>query len=168
MSKILIIEDDINLIELYQAKFAMEEFEVMTASDGHEGAAKAVTEQPDVILLDILMPNVNGFEVLKELKQHAESKEIPVIVYTNLGSSDSDEKRELAFSLGAADYLVKALHEPDSIVDRVRELLKNRSAQSTEDPTNPKTDSLDLDNDSKPGNSTHKNGSSRPVKITRG
>lgn len=125
MTKILIIEDDINLIELYEAKFGMEKYEVVTASDGGKGIAKAIEEQPNVILLDILMPNVNGFEVLKELKEHQETKNIPVLVYTNLGSSDSDEKRELAFSLGAADYLVKALHEPDSIVERVNTLVKN-------------------------------------------
>lgn len=123
MSKILIIEDDANLVELYETKFSMEKYEVVTASDGEQGIEKAMKEQPTVILLDILMPNVNGFEVLKELKDHKETKDIPVLVYTNLGSSDSDEKRELAFSLGAADYLVKALHEPDSIVERVNELL---------------------------------------------
>ena len=123
MKKILIIEDDINLIELYQAKFSMEGYTVLTASDGEIGIDQAVKEQPHIILLDILMPHVNGFEVLKGLKEHPETKDIPVIVYTNLGSSDSDEKRELAFSLGAADYLVKALHEPDAIVERANNLL---------------------------------------------
>lgn len=124
MTKILIIEDDVNLIELYETKFGLEKFEVLIAPDGQQGIEMAVRERPEVILLDILMPNVNGFEVLKSLKDHEETKDIPVVVYTNLGSSDSDEKRELAFSLGAADYLVKALHEPDSIVRRVRTLVE--------------------------------------------
>ena len=123
MHTILIIEDDPNLVDLYQTKFTMEKYTVLTASDGAKGIETAIAQQPNVILLDILMPNVNGFEVLKELKDHTETKDIPVIVYTNLGSSDSDEKRELAFSLGAADYLIKALHEPDSIVERVNKLL---------------------------------------------
>ncbi len=130
MSHILIIEDDINLIELYQAKFSLEEFEVTTASDGNEGVKKAISLQPQIILLDILMPNVNGFEVLKQLKNHQETKDIPVLVYTNLGSSDSDEKKELAFSLGAADYLVKALHEPGAIVERAKQLLQPKSPAS--------------------------------------
>lgn len=136
MSRILIIEDDINLIELYEAKFTMEQYEVMTASDGEQGIQKAIESQPDVIMLDILMPNVNGFEVLKELKDHKETRDIPVLVYTNLGSSDSDEKRELAFSLGAADYLIKALHEPDAIVDRVNALIrgKDKTAEDKEQP----------------------------------
>lgn len=128
MRKILIIEDDLNLIELYETKFKMEDFSVLTAADGAEGLSKAGKEQPDVILLDILMPNVNGFEVLKELKAKPETKNIPVLVYTNLGSSDSDEKRELAFSLGAADYLVKALHEPEAIVERVNLLLQPKKS----------------------------------------
>jgi DNA-binding response OmpR family regulator len=126
MRKILIIEDDNNLVDLYQAKFTIEKFDVLTASDGAQGIETAVREQPDVILLDVLMPNVNGFEVLKNLKDHPETKDIPVVVYTNLGSNDSDEKRELAFSLGAADYLIKALHEPESIVTRINELMAAR------------------------------------------
>lgn len=131
MTSILIIEDDINLTELYQAKFGMENFEVFTAPDGEKGVETAIAKQPNVILLDILMPNVNGFEVLKELKNHPETKDIPVVVYTNLGSSDSDEKRELAFSLGAADYLVKALHEPDAIVERINKLVKKPDETKT-------------------------------------
>lgn len=126
MAKILIIEDDPNLIELYETKFVMEGYEVISAPDGAAGLEKAASEQPAIILLDILMPNVNGFEVLKELKAKPETSNIPVIVYTNLGSSDSDEKRDLAFSLGAADYLVKALHEPESIVERVDQILAQR------------------------------------------
>ena len=130
MRTILIIEDDINLIDLYQAKFQIENFTVTTAPDGAEGIEEAIKNRPDLILLDVLMPNVNGFEVLAELKKHDETKDIPVIVYTNLGTSDSDEKRELAFSLGAADYLVKALHEPDAIVDRVNQLLAGKRVES--------------------------------------
>lgn len=131
MRQILIIEDDINLTELYQAKFSMEDFQVLTAADGAKGIEAAVAEKPDIILLDILMPNVNGFEVLKELKEHQETKDIPVIVYTNLGTTDSDERRELAFSLGAADYLIKALHEPDAIVERVNQILKPTKEKET-------------------------------------
>ncbi len=123
MKKILIIEDDPNLVELYQTKFQMEGFAVETANDGSAGIERSKTVNPDIILLDILMPNVNGFEVLKELKKQEETAEVPVIVYTNLGTSDSDEKRELAFSLGAEDFLVKALHEPDAIVERVQALI---------------------------------------------
>lgn len=124
MSKILIIEDDTNLSDLYQAKFSMEDFAVVVANDGDQGIEMSVSEKPNIILLDILMPNVNGFEVLRQLKTHPETKDVPVIVYTNLGTTDADEKRELAFSLGAADYLVKALHEPESIVQRVNAILK--------------------------------------------
>jgi DNA-binding response OmpR family regulator len=128
VSKILIIEDDTNLSDLYQAKFSMEGFEVVVANDGDQGIASSVSEKPSIILLDILMPNVNGFEVLRQLKTNPETKDTPVIVYTNLGTTDADEKRELAFSLGASDYLVKALHEPESIVQRVNAILKPNDA----------------------------------------
>lgn len=134
MKNILIIEDDINLIELYQTKFALEGYEVITASDGQEGLEGAKVKRPDIILLDILMPNINGFEVLKQLKEFEGTKNIPVIVYTNLGTTDADAKRELAYSLGAADYLVKALHEPDAIVLRVKELLTPNSQDTRHKP----------------------------------
>lgn len=124
MTTILIIEDDTNLIDLYQTKFSMADYAVYTAADGDEGVKSAAKNKPDVILLDILMPHTNGFDVLKKLKDNKKTKDIPVLVYTNLGTSDSDEKRELAFSLGAADYLVKALHEPEAIVERINQLIK--------------------------------------------
>lgn len=132
MSKILIIEDDSNLTDVYETKFTLEKFTVLSAADGAQGIEIATEAHPDVILLDVLMPQVNGFEVLKELKNNRETKDIPVVVYTNLGSSDSDEKRELAFSLGAADYLVKALHEPAAIVERIQALLSQRTKTSAE------------------------------------
>jgi DNA-binding response OmpR family regulator len=132
MSKILIIEDDGNLTDLYETQFSMQKYSVLTASDGAQGIEIAIDARPDVILLDVLMPQVNGFEVLKQLKAHKETKDIPVIVYTNLGSSDSDANRELAFSLGAADYLVKALHEPHTIAERVKVLLEGRSEKAEE------------------------------------
>lgn len=133
MKKILIIEDDHNLIELYETKFKIEKYKVIVAHDGNEGLVEATNQLPDVILLDILMPKINGFEVLKSLKNTPKIKDIPVLVYTNLGSSDSDEKRELAFSLGAADYLVKALHEPNVIVERVNSLLSKQHKPTTSD-----------------------------------
>lgn len=132
MKKILIIEDDSNLTDLYETKFTLEKFNVLTASDGARGIEIAAQAHPDVILLDVLMPQVNGFEVLRQLKGNKDTKDIPVVVYTNLGSSDSDEKRELAFSLGAVDYLVKALHEPESIVERIQALLSQRDQVSSE------------------------------------
>lgn len=133
MSKILMIEDDPNLSDMYGARFELEGYTVAKAEDGDKGLAAAVNEAPDLILLDILMPNVNGFEVLRQLKTQPETKNIPVIVYTNLGTSEADEKRELAFSLGAADYLVKALHEPESIVQRINAILKPKPVDNSSD-----------------------------------
>lgn len=128
MNKILIIEDDTNLSEMYASQFTNKGFLVTVANDGNKGVETALNVKPEVILLDIIMPKVNGFEVLRRLKTEPELKDIPVLVYTNLGNKDADENRELAFSLGANDYLIKALNEPDAIVDRVRLLLKPKAA----------------------------------------
>lgn len=134
MTKILIIEDDSSLSQLYQTMFEDQEFAVLTASDGQQGIDTAVRERPAVILLDILMPKVNGFDVLKSLKNQVETKNIPIIIASNLGSSDSNANRQLALSLGAADYLVKALNEPQAIVDRVRQVVNqpNQTAETVQ------------------------------------
>ena len=102
--KILIIEDDKYLIKLYSDKLTREGFEVSMAISGEEGLGKAKAEQPDLILLDVILPQKNGFDILSELKLDTATKSIPVVMLTNLGQ-DSDIKTGM--ELGAADYLVK-------------------------------------------------------------
>jgi DNA-binding response OmpR family regulator len=84
---------------------------------------KKATRQPSIILLDIMMPRMNGFEVLKELKSQIATKDIPVIVLTNVGSESSDNDRDLAMSLGAESYLVKSYHTPDEVINRVKAII---------------------------------------------
>lgn len=119
--KVLLVEDEPLLIDLYQERFKEEEFELLIAQDGNE-ALKRATKGVDLILLDILLPGMNGFEVLRRLKRDLETRDIPVIVLTNLGSEQSDNDKRLAFSLGAIDYLVKSYHTPDEMV----EVINNR------------------------------------------
>lgn len=119
--KVLLVEDEPLLIDLYQERFKEEEFELLVAQDGNEALKKA-TKGVDLILLDILLPGMNGFEVLRRLKRDLETRDIPVIVLTNLGSEQSDNDKRLAFSLGAIDYLVKSYHTPDEMV----EVINNR------------------------------------------
>lgn len=120
--KILLIEDDEMLVDLYKEKLKIAGFRVITAGDGKKAMIR-IKEQPDLILLDILMPEMNGFEVLKKIKTDKAYNNIPVIVLTNIGSESIDNDKNLALSLGAKDYLVKALNTPDQIVQRIEKII---------------------------------------------
>ncbi len=115
---VLLIEDEPLLIDLYEEGWDDADFELIVAKDGEEGLKKANDKpKPDLILLDILLPGINGFEVLKRLKANSKTKDIPVIVLTNLGSEKTDKDKQLALSLGAVDYLVKSYHTPDEMLE---------------------------------------------------
>ncbi|HUD20607.1 MAG TPA: response regulator [Candidatus Saccharimonadales bacterium] len=115
---ILLVEDEPLLLDLYKEAFEESGFELEVAENGQEALKKA-GDVPDLILLDILLPGINGFEILKRLKARADTRDIPVIVLTNLGSEQTDKDRQLALSLGAVDYLVKSYHTPDELVSIV-------------------------------------------------
>lgn len=119
--KILIIEDDLFLRRLCQKKLEKEGFEVVLAEDGKEGIEQAKKNIPDLILLDIILPNTDGFEVLKILKEETSTKLIPIILLSNLGQKEDIDR---GLSLGATDYLIKAHFSPQEIVDKVKETLK--------------------------------------------
>lgn len=120
---ILLVEDDPMLTELYQTKLEMEGYEVTVATDGEAGLAAAGTAKPHLILLDIMLPKLNGFEVLKRLKEDKQTEQIPVMVLTNLGGEKADTDKKLAMSLGASEFLVKTFHLPDDIVGKIRAIL---------------------------------------------
>ena len=121
--RILLIEDEPLLISLYQEAFEEQPYHFDIADTGNDGLRSANDKRPDIILLDILLPGINGFEVLRKLKASAKTKDIPVIVLTNLGSEETDKDRQLALSLGAVDYLVKSYHTPEEVVQIVSEHL---------------------------------------------
>jgi len=118
MPKILLVEDDIILVEMYQAKFELEGYDIQVATNGEDCLKLVEHFTPDLILLDILMPKLNGFHVLKELKKRAKLRQVPVILLTNLGEVDIDLNKELASALGVTDYLIKSHHTPDEVVAR--------------------------------------------------
>ena len=120
MAKILITEDDPLMSRLYQKIFTFEGHEVETAADGEEGLEKVRTYNPDIILLDVMMPKINGLQMLEKLKLDPATKSIPVIMLTNLsGQQDA----ETALSKGAVKYIIKSEHEPKEIADMVKEVL---------------------------------------------
>lgn len=118
--KILIIEDDKFLLKLYSDKLKREGFEVLGSLTGEEGLGMAFTEKPDLVILDLVLPSKNGFEVLSEIKLNPKTKKIPIIILTNLGQ-ESDIKRGL--ELGAATYLVKTEFSMSQLPEIVKEYL---------------------------------------------
>jgi len=119
--KILLVEDDTFLVEMYTTKFELEGFEVVAAEDGKKGLEMVTKENPDIILLDILMPKMDGFAVLEALKKDKATANIPVILLTNLGQKD-DVKR--GFEMGADGYLIKAHFMPSEVVEKIKKILK--------------------------------------------
>jgi len=122
--RILIIEDDSSLQKILQEFLIAENFDVIGAMDGEKGTELAKSEKPDLILLDIILPKKDGYEVLKELKGDQEMKNIPVILLTNLGSPADVER---AVKLGATTYLTKADYKLEEVAEKIREILKINS-----------------------------------------
>jgi CheY-like chemotaxis protein len=125
MAKILLVEDDAILVEMYQAKFELEGHEIRVATNGEECLDVIEEFMPDLVLLDILMPKLNGFHVLKEIKKRPNLRQIPVILLTNLGETEVDMNKELATALGVSDYLIKSHHTPDEVVTKAVKALKS-------------------------------------------
>ncbi|MCH8244543.1 response regulator [Patescibacteria group bacterium] len=121
MQKILVIEDDTFLRELIVQKLLKEGYEIVEAVDGEDGIKKVTEENPDIILLDIILPGIDGFEVLKKIKEDEKVKDIPVIILSNLGQQDDIDK---GIKLGAKDYLIKAEFTPGEIVEKVKGVLE--------------------------------------------
>lgn len=120
MAKILIVEDDVLISTMYKDILTFDKYDVVTAGDGQEGLEKAVTEKPTLILLDIMMPKMNGLEFLEKLKSNPETKEIPVIVMTNLSG---DHDAQAALTKGAVKYIVKSKYTPKEVAKMVKEIL---------------------------------------------
>ncbi|MBU0540125.1 response regulator [bacterium] len=115
---VLIAEDDVFLLKVFQVKFKKAGFNVISAKDGDETLEKLRTENPDILLLDLVMPQKSGFEVLEELKRNPSAKKIPIIIVSNLGQ-ETDVKH--AKELGADEYIIKANYTLQQIVDLVKE-----------------------------------------------
>lgn len=125
MAKILlIVEDDPLMSRMYKKIFTFEKYEVDTAADGEEGLDKARSIKPTVILLDIMMPKMNGLQVLDKLKADPDTKNIPVIMLTNLAS---DKDAENAMIKGAVKYIVKSEHDPKEVANMVKEIIAAHS-----------------------------------------
>mgnify|MGYP001577442948 FL=1 len=121
MKKILIIEDDKFLRELIARKLEREGYETSEAVDGEVGFKKIKEETPDLVLLDLILPGIDGFEVLSKMKDDVAVSQIPVIILSNLGQKEDVDR---GLKLGAIDYLIKAHFTPGEIIEKVRTALK--------------------------------------------
>jgi CheY-like chemotaxis protein len=120
MAKILIVEDDPLMSRMYQKIFKFEGYDAEVAVDGQEGLDKVRSLKPTLVLLDIMMPKMNGLQVLEKLKADPETKEIPVVMLTNLaGQTDAEN----ALTKGAVRYIVKSQQDPKGVVAIVKEIL---------------------------------------------
>ncbi len=122
-TKILVVEDEEILLTALSEQLKQEGFEVVGAKDGVEGVEKAASEKPALILLDLVMPRLDGIGALKQLKEGLETKAIPVVILTNL--SDYDKISD-ALSLGAMDYLVKANYRMEELVNKIKTVLERK------------------------------------------
>jgi DNA-binding response OmpR family regulator len=126
MKNILMIEDEVFFLKLYEERLRRDGFRFSGATTGVEGVSKASNEHPDLILLDLVLPRKNGFDVLRDLKKNPATKNIPVIVLSNLGQeADITE----AMKLGAVEYLIKTETKISEAVERIQKVLGNNASQ---------------------------------------
>ena len=118
--KILIVEDEPDLLKILADKFSNEGFRVTTARDGEEGLTAIAKDKPDVILLDIIMPRLDGMSMLKKMRQEPANKDIPVIILTNLADSDAVVS---SLEHGVFDYLIKTDWQLAEVVNKVKRRL---------------------------------------------
>lgn len=120
--KILIIEDNVTYADLLSKKFTLEDFEVITAIDGSEGIAKALGQKPDIILIDLLLPKINGIQVMEELRNNEWGKLVPILILTNI--NPDNEILEIINKNRPADYMVKPQAPLNEIVNKIRIVLQ--------------------------------------------
>jgi len=121
-AKVLFVEDEEALSDIYATKLSMEGYDVFTAKDGVEGMDLALHDNPDQILLDVILPKKDGFEVLAEIKKNQNLKAIPVLMLSNLGQ-DYEVKRGM--KLGALKFLIKSDFTPSQVTKEVNEIIKS-------------------------------------------
>lgn len=129
--RILLVEDDELLLKMYNAKFIMEGFETETAKNGQEALDILRTFKPTLVILDVMMPVMDGIETLKRIKADPNLKDLPVVMLTNLSAV---EKVEEVGKLGALGYLVKSSSTPNEVVEKVNKIIQNSNLMGDQTP----------------------------------
>lgn len=121
MKKILLVEDDPLLLDIYTTKLKQSGFQVSVVEQGEKTLAAIESERPDLVLLDIVLPHMDGWEILRQVRAQEKLKAIPIVILSNLGQKEEIEK---GLSLGADKYLIKAHYTPSEIVEEVIKLMQ--------------------------------------------
>jgi len=119
--KIILVEDDQAILEMYNLKFKEEGLNLVSVADGLEGLDLIKKEKPAIVMLDVMLPRMDGFAILTEMKNDSALKDIPVLLLTNLGQLSDKEKGK---SLGATDYIVKSSLTPTQVLEKIKSYLK--------------------------------------------
>jgi CheY-like chemotaxis protein len=122
MTKILLIEDDSLIVKIYTTRLKADGYTVLSADNGEDGLALAEKEEPDLILLDVMMPKVDGFTVLEKIRANPMFHDKPILVYSNLAQDTEIEK---AKQLGATEFIVKANISPTELVTKIKSYIKS-------------------------------------------
>ena len=120
MKNILLVEDDPFLIDIYTTKFKEAGFPIEVVSDGAQAVRRIIEKKPDLLLLDIVLPHLDGWEILEKIREDKDLKDLKVVILSNLGQKSEVDK---AFALGATKYLIKAHYTPSEVVKEVKALL---------------------------------------------
>ncbi|MDF1498107.1 MAG: response regulator [Patescibacteria group bacterium] len=124
--KILLVEDDDFLRDICKIKLEKEQFDVITSANGIDALKKIQEENPQLVLLDVILPGMDGFDILKNIKNNSKTSSIPIIMLTNLGQTDEVDR---GISLGAEDYIIKAHFTVGEIIDKVRTVIKRKNIE---------------------------------------
>lgn len=124
MAKILLVEDDPLILKIFTTRLNADGYQVVTAENGQDGLDRAFSEKPDVIVLDIMMPKVDGFGVLEKLRNSEPTRQIPILVYSNLWQ---EEEVARAKQMGATEFIVKANISPTEMVNKIKQYLNHNS-----------------------------------------
>jgi len=120
MKQILLVEDDPFLIDIYSTKLKDSGFSVEVASDGEQAFEKVKAKKPDLVLLDIVLPKISGWEILRKIKSEADLKNLKIIILSNLGQKEEVEK---GMDLGVLKYLIKAHYTPSQVVEEIKKII---------------------------------------------
>lgn len=120
-AKVLLVEDEAMIVDMYKLRLEEEGYEVLTTDKGSEALEMAKEQKPDIVLLDIMLPEIDGFTILQGLKDQSATKKIPVLMLTNLGQESDQLKGQ---QLGAEGYFVKSQHTPAEVLNEVKRLIK--------------------------------------------
>jgi len=124
--QVLLVEDSKAIQQMYRNKLMMEQFAVVTADNGMEAIKALSLSKPDIILLDLMMPIMDGYKVLQVVKTDQKFKDVPVLVFSAKGQPDEVEK---ALSLGASGFIVKSVTKPNEVVERIRSVLSQKPVE---------------------------------------